>query len=154
MTNSAYTGMKKEELEKNDELLFYLALFIANNYHLLSVDNRFCDLNHRLLVRYLWGKLLPASFNKHVNNFLSIHTYSSNKNNLEKSQILKKYCAEAEKFNELKESLSKNFQAIKYICNVTFASLYYGNNEKGQGINFKVMSDLNEYCNEVNANFC
>ena len=146
--------MKKEELEKNDELLFYLALFIANNYHLLSVDNRFSDLNHRLLVQYLWGKLLLASFNEHVNNFLFIHTYSSSKNNSEKIQILKKYLADTIKFNELKESFTKNFQTIKFICNVTFASLYYGNNEKGQGINFKVMSDLNEYCNEVNASFC
>ena len=55
MTNSAYAGMKKEELENNNELVFFLALFIADNYHLLSVDNRFSDLNHRLLVRYLWG---------------------------------------------------------------------------------------------------
>ena len=146
--------MKKEELEKNDELVFYLALFIANNYHLLSVDNRFSDLNHRLLVRYLWGKLLPASFNEHVNNFLSIHTYSSNKNNSEKIQILKKYCSDAVNYKELKDALVKNFVSIKYICNVTFASLYYGNNEKGQAVNFKVLSELNEYCIDVNTNFC
>ena len=37
MTNASHANLKKEKFEKNDELLFYMALFIANHYQLLSI---------------------------------------------------------------------------------------------------------------------
>ena len=68
--------------------------------------------------------------------------------------LLKKYLSEESNVKELREAIVKNFDMIKYICNVTYASLYYGTNSKGQAVNFKVLCNVNEYCNEISGNFC
>ena len=149
MTNAAYSSLKPKEFEENNELVYYLALYLANNYHLMSVDNRFADMNHRLFVRYMWANLLPQSFYSHVNGFLSINCYSSSKSSSKKVNLMKTYLSEEKNVDELRKSFVDNFDYIKYICNITFAPMFYGTDDKGRNVSYRLLTQLTDYCKKV-----
>ena len=109
----------------------------------MALENRFIDLNHRLMVQYLWTNILPLNFNKYVNNFLRVNVFSASKNTNEKIKSIETFLEDIENFKELQNCFVEKFDTIKYICNITYNNMFYGTDEKARTIAYRVVNEMN-----------
>ena len=59
---------------------------------------------------------------------------------------MKTYLSEEKNVGKLRKSFVDNFDYIKYICNITFAPMFYGTDDKGQNVSYRLLTKLTEYC--------